>query len=458
MFQLFSYTLLTVLTVDLLATSGDITITWTSPIIPKLYSNDSDENPFGRSITEDEESWIGSLINIGAMLGPFPYGFIAEKYGRKFGLLSTAIPFIISFVTLAFANSIYLYYFARLLAGIAIGGGYTLLPMYVAEVAEDSNRGTLSVTLNIFWTFGNLIPYVIGPYTPILAFNIVLAAIPAAFFVLFLLMGPESPYYLISVNKMEQAQESLMKLRSNNKKAVENEMSYIKSELQENKDNTSIIDFFKSRIYMKGLVISFVLILTQQLSGINAILFYTEEIFQDAGANGLSPEVSSIIIGLVVFLSSFGTPFLVDRLGRKLLLLVSLLGVSLAHVTFGVYFYFKASPNYDATPISFLPIVSLITFIIMYNIGLGPIPWTVSSELFPTSVKPYAAALVAWACWTTSFLVTKFFNNLNESVGEGETFWLFSGFCFAGWIFTLFYVPETKGKSFQDIQDILKQK
>ncbi|KAJ3626804.1 hypothetical protein MTP99_017272 [Tenebrio molitor] len=151
MIKRISYTILTVLTVDLLATSDDITMTWTSPIFPKLYSNDSEVNPFDKPITTDEESWIGSLINIGAMIGPFPYGFIGEKYGRKIGLLAISIPHIIAYLTLAFSRTVYLYYFARLLGGIAIGGGYTLLPMYLAEVAEDSNRedecGQLKPTL-----------------------------------------------------------------------------------------------------------------------------------------------------------------------------------------------------------------------------------------------------------------------------------------------------------------------
>jgi hypothetical protein len=159
MFKLLSYTFLTVLTgkyspsnskskilistlpVDLLATSGDLAITWTSPVLAKLYSNDSAVNPFDQPITEDEDSWIGSLINIGAMIGPFPYGFLADKYGRKIGLLAVSVPYIVSYLTLAFSKTVYLYYFARLLGGIAIGGGYTLLPMYVAEIAEDSNRG-----------------------------------------------------------------------------------------------------------------------------------------------------------------------------------------------------------------------------------------------------------------------------------------------------------------------------
>jgi hypothetical protein len=205
-------------------------------------------------------------------------------------------------------------------------------------------------------------------------------------------------------------------------------------------------------------VISLVLIIAQQLSGVNAVLFYTQEIFEAAGANGMSPEISSIIIGLVIFLSSFGTLFLSDRLGRRLLILISLLGVFFTHLAFGIFFYLQSSTEVDVTPISWLPLLSLIVYFVLFVIGIGPLPWTVSSELFPTSVRPYAATLVSCACWTTSFIVTKFFNDLNESIGQGETFWLFGGFCFVAWIFSIFFLPETKGKSFQQIQEILKNK
>lgn len=432
-------------------------MTWTSPVIPKLYSNDSSVNPFDVSLTEDQESWIGALLNIGAMIGPFPFGYIAERFGRKIGLLSIAIPFIISYLTLAFARNVELYYFARLLAGIAVGGGYTLLPMYVAEIAEDSNRGTLSVTLNIFWTFGNLLPYVIGPYTSILCFNLILSCIPSLFLILFFILSPESPHYLIGKNKNKEAKESLMKLRSNNQKAVLEELDNIQAGLEKTKTESSPFDLLKSKVYLKALGISLVLIIGQQLSGINAVLFYTEEIFAEAGADELAPEVSSIIIGLVLFLTSFITPFVADRLGRKLLLLVSGFGIVAANFAFGAYFFVKNTNHSDVTSISWLPIASLVVFIVMYNFGVGPIPWTISSELFPTSVKSYASALVAFMCWATSFLVTKFFEDLNADIGEGKTFWLFGGFSVLAWLFTFFFVPETRGKSFREIQQILER-
>ncbi|KAH0818412.1 hypothetical protein GEV33_004379 [Tenebrio molitor] len=410
MSQILGYTLLTVLTVDLLATTGDLAITWTSPVLTKLYSNDSEINPFGRPITADEDSWIVSLINIGAMIGPFPYGYIADKYGRKIGLLAVSVPSIVSFLILAFSRSVYLYYFARLLSGISVGGGYTLLPMYVAEIAEDSNR------------------------------------------------GPESPRYLIEKKDIVGAERSLMKLRSQNKKAVEAEIDNIKLGIKQTETKGNFLDLFRSRVYIKGLVISTVLVVAQELSGISAVLFYTEEIFTSSGDGGMAPELSSIVTGIVVFLSSFATPFLSDRWGRRLLILISLMGVFLSHLALGAYFYLQTSTDVDVTGISWLPLFSLIMFFVMYNFGMGPLPWTVSSELFPVSVKSYAASLVSCVCWTTSFLVTKFFNNLNEAIGQGQTFWLFGGFCLATWVFTIFFVPETKGKSFQEIQEILEKR
>ena len=235
-------------------------------------------------------------------------------------------------------------------------------------------------------------------------------------------------------------------------------MKQIQAELAENTDAVSILKFFKNRIYMKGLFISVLLLVIQQLSGINAVLFYTQEIFIAAGASDIAPEISSIIVGLVIFFSSFGTPFVADRAGRRILMLISLMGVTISHLAFGVYFYLKDRTSEDVSSISWLPLLSFLAYIVTFNVGLGALPWTISSELFPTNVKSYSAAIVSFSCWTTSFFVTKFFNDLQVGLGSGETFWLFSGCCFAGWLFTFIFVPETKGKSFQEIQEILERR
>ncbi|EFA10060.1 facilitated trehalose transporter Tret1-2 homolog [Tribolium castaneum] len=455
MYKLCSYTLLTVITVDILGTCGDITITWTSPVLPKLYSNDSNTNPLDRPITPDEESWIGSLINIGALVGPFPFGFLSEKLGRKISLLCISIPYIVSFGILALLQHIYWYYFARFLSGIALGAGCTLLPLYIAEIAEDSNRGMLSVSLNIFWTFGNLIPYVLGPYMSILAFNLTLASVPLLFFVLFVTIAPETPYYLISRDRIDKAEESLMKLRGRSRSVVSKEIIHMQSSMnQESKG--SFGDLFKTKANRKALAISVILMSFQQFSGISAILFYTQLIFEATGSN-ISAEISSIIIGLVLFFTSLIIPFFADRIGRKLFLMVSAFGMMTALALFGAFFYMKDTVRYDVTSFSWLPILSLVLYIVSLNLGFSPLPWTISSELFSPNVKSFGISIVSFFCWFDSFIVTKFFNDVNEAFGKEGTFWLFSGFCLLAGVFTFVFVPETKGKSFQEIQEILEK-
>ncbi|EFA10056.1 facilitated trehalose transporter Tret1-2 homolog [Tribolium castaneum] len=455
MYKFCTYTFLTVLTVDILAICGDITMTWTSPILPKLYSNDSNINPLDRPITPDEESWIGSLINIGAVIGPFPFSFLSEKLGRKISLLCISVPYIISNGILALVPHIYWYYFARFLAGIALGGANTVLSVYISEIAEDSNRGMLSVTLNVFWTFGNLIPYVLGPYMSILAFNLTLACVPLLFFVLFATVAPETPYYLINKNMINKAEESLMKLRGRSRSMVSKEIIHIQSSMNQEKKG-SFGDLFKTKANRKALAISVTLMTFQQLSGISAILFYTQLIFETTGSN-ISAEISALIIGLVLFSTSFIIPFVADRLGRKLFLMISAFGMMVALAILGTFFYMKDTVHYDVTSFSWLPILSLVLYIVSINLGFIPLPWTVSSELFSPNVKSFGISLVSFTCRFSSFIVTKFFNDLNNVFGKEGTFWLFSGFCLLAGLFTLFFVPETRGKSFQEIQIILEK-
>lgn len=451
--KLYSYTLLIVFTVDLLATSGDVTLSWSSPVFPKLHSNDTSNNPLGRPITDDEDAWIGSLVTIGAMIGPLPAGFIAEKFGRKIGLLCLAIPHIVSLFSMAFAQSIYIFYFGRFFGGLSTGAGYSLLPMYIAEISDDSDRGKFSQTLNIFWAFGNFIPYAIGPYLSIKWFNIVLAIVPTTFFIVFLLLGPETPYYLVSANKLKQAEKSLMSLRSLDAVGVRHELEHIKENL--GKEETGhFSDIFLNRGLRKALIICLVLVMSQELSGFCAITFYLQTIFEAAGTE-IASDVSALIVGFSIFISSFFTPFLIDRLGRKVLTVTSCFGMVIALSTLGTFFYMQDFTDIQTDPVFWVPIFSLILYIFAFHFGICSIPWTLSSELFPSNVKGIAAPTITIACWITSFLVTKFFNDMNSSMGKSGSFWFFAGCCLFTGVFSIFFVPETKGKSFNEIQDML---
>lgn len=441
---------------DLLALSGDITQTWSSPIYPKLYSNDSSVNPLGRPITIVEDSWLASLVNVGALLGPI-FGLVSERRGRKAALLCMAVPHIISYVTMAFAKSIYLFYFGRILGGIALGGGYTILPMYLAEVAEDSNRGMYSVTLGIFWSIGNFIPYAVGPFLDIMSFHLILAFFPLLFFIVFALIGVETPYYLVGASKIEEAEKVLMKLRSATNKEIQNELKIIKDTLENEGDEGRLKDIFIEPSLRKAFFISIMLVSFQQFSGWNSITFYLQPIFEASGST-ISSDISSLIIGTSVIVFSLIIPFFVDRFGRKPLLTFSGFSMAVSICIMGIYFYLKENTNKGVENLYWLPLFSLMLYLFMYGMGMSVIPWTISSELFPKNVKSISSSTASTVCWIGSFITTYFFNDLIDGLGRAGTFWMYTGICISSGIFTIFFVPETKGKSFMEIQNMLKRR
>ncbi|CAH1969204.1 unnamed protein product [Acanthoscelides obtectus] len=450
-----SYTLVNVIAVCILATSGDITMSWTSPMYPKLYSNDTSINPLGRSITEDEDSWIGSLINVGAIVGPLPFGFIGERFGRKIGLLCIAIPHVVSYLTMAFAKEVYLFYFGRILGGIAVGGGYTLLPMYIAEVSDEMKRGFYSVFLGIFWGFGNFLPYLIGPFLSVMWFNVVLACFPVTFFIVFLMFGVETPHYLVGKGDTGKAEKVLMLLRSKSKEGVQKELMQIKEGCNKNE-----VGHFKDILLnpgqRKALFIALAFITFQQFSGMNAITFYLEPIFKASGSS-LPSDISSLIAGAVIFITSFLTPALVSFYSRNAVSLVSIVGMALPLGMLGAFFY-ALDNNMNVENIMWMPLASLILVILTYQIGFSVLPWTISSELFSKDTKHIAASFVSITCWVGSFVVTKFFRDMTNLLGNAGTFLFFSGSCLLCAVFVVVYVPETRGKTLIEIQKMLQRK
>ncbi|KAG5880299.1 hypothetical protein JTB14_020045 [Gonioctena quinquepunctata] len=421
---------------------------------PKLYSNDSSINPLGKPITSHEDSWIGSLLNLGAIVGPFPFIFIAGKLGRKIALLLVAIPHIISYLTLAFAKDIYLYYLARFIGGLSVGGGYALLAMYIAEISRVCNRGAMTMTLNVFWAIGNFLPYAIGPFLSIDMFNSILALIPSTFFVLFWIIGTESPYYLIQVGKTEEAEKSLMLLRSVDKENIKEEMREIQTYLTMDRD-ARILDILRDSVLRKALIICLVLIATQELGGFCAITYHLQMIFESAGTN-VSSEISALIVGFVLLVTSFISPFLVDNIGRRPLIIWSSMGMCVAQTMLGAFFYIHDEMDIDSNTMKWIPIFSLILYITSFNMGVSSIPWTLTSELFPNNVKETVASVVSSFSWIISFITTKVFNDMNYAMGQSGTFWFFAGACLLSSIFSIIFVPETKGRSFTEIQHSLR--
>jgi len=193
------------------------------------------------------------------------------------------------------------------------------------------------------------------------------------------------------------------------------------------------------------------LMLFQQLSGINAVIFYTVQIFDSANVD-LDPSVSTMIVGGVQIAATLASIFVVDRLGRRILLLFSDIVMCISLVALGLYFKMKEDGN--AANIGWLPLISLILFIVAFSVGYGPLPWMMLGELLPPKVKGLTASIATMFNWFLSFLVTKFFANMLKSFGDAWSYWTFAIICAAGTVFVFIFVPETKGKSLDDIQKL----
>lgn len=436
---------------NLIAFTAGIALAFASPVIPKL--NGTTENPLPKPLTPQQESLIAGILSLGVATGPIITAYLSDKIGRKKTMLIFSLPVIISFVTMAYATNVNWFYLARFLQGVGISVSFSVLPMYTAEISEDHNRGTLGCSMSVFCATGLLFSYAVGPYLSVKYFCLLCTVPPCIFAVTIGWFVPESPHFLIAVKRSESATEALVKFRG--RSDVEKEILEITKSVEDALDNksTSFFQLLKSRGFIKALVISVGLVCLQQTLGINAVLSYLQTIFQMAGSQ-LSPEIASILVSFVQVVAVASSTALVDRLGRRILLLLSAAGCCFSQCLLAVYFHLQ-SKSIDISAISFLPIASLLFYIISFNSGFASLPWALSGELFPPNVKSLASTINCSACFLLSFITTTFFPYLNLLIGIDGSFALFSGFCVVSCIFVYFIVPETKGKSLYEIQQML---
>lgn len=435
-----------------IAALGAVTIgtglAWTSPVLPILTST-TETSVLNEPVDRGQASLIGSLIAIGAIFGALPAGSIADKFGRKPVILAFCIPFIISWVLILFAKNVLMLFAARFIAGVATGGLSAIIPMFIGEIAESSIRGALGSFFQMFLTLGILYLYCLGlsTYTVI---AIGCLAVPILLLVLFFLVVPETPIYLMKSGNNKKAEVSLRFYRGS-RYDVPLELAAIQREIDAAaRKKASFSDLVSSRANLRALIISLGLMVFQQFSGVNAVIFYSNDIFKSAGST-LDPGISAIIVGIVQFIMTALSVVLVDKAGRRILLLLSDFVMALCLGVLGFYFYMMEDGK-DVSSISFLPLLSVIFFIVMFSLGYGPIPWMMVGELFAPEVKGSATGIAVALNWISAFIVTLCFVFLVKNLGSAATFWIFSVICFVGTLFTFVLVPETKGKTLNQIQ------
>ncbi|XP_073839129.1 solute carrier family 2 member nebulosa isoform X2 [Musca autumnalis] len=423
---------------------------WTSPAQVPLRDGE-----YGFPVSESAFSWVGSAMTLGAAFICIPIGFLINLIGRKLTMLLLVLPFTLGWCLLIWAQNVEMMYAARFLLGISGGAFCVTAPMYTGEIAQKEIRGTLGSFFQLMITAGILFVYAIGAGLDVFWMSVVCGLLPLVFGAIFVFM-PESPTYLVSKNKNESAIKSIQWLRGKeyDYKVEIEELKETERKIKENP--VSIGSALTRRVTIKALCISLGLMFFQQLCGINAVIFYSTDIFRDADT-GIDANLSTIVVGIMQVIATFVSVMVVDKLGRRLLLLASASVMALSTIAMGVYFYMKENGD-SVESLGWLPVCSLCVFIIMFSIGFGPVPWLMMGELFASDIKGVAGSIAGTSNWVLAFIVTKTFVNLKEALGSGPTFWLFAGITIVGAVFVFVFVPETKGKSLNEIQMELEGK
>lgn len=424
---------------------------YSSPAIPDLTRI---QDPRLR-LDDVQASWFGSIVTVGAALGGLLGGWLVGRIGRKLTIMFCSLPFVFGFTIIIAAQNIWMLYIGRVLTGFASGVTSLVVPLYISEISHQKVRGTLGSCVQLMVVLGIMGAYLAGLFLD-WRWLAICCSLPPTLLMLSMIFMPETPRFLLSQGKRHEAQETLRFLRGP-EAPVEWECAGIEAAFDQQSSSFQLSDLKDPGVY-KPLVVGVMLMFFQQMTGINAIMFYAENIFEQA--NFQDSDLASVIVGLIQVVFTGVAALIMDKAGRKALLIISGVAMALSTTAFGAYFYLvnmqKQSGEQPHTDLSWLALLSMVVFITGFAIGWGPIPWLVMSEIFPVKVRGFASAVCVLTNWGMAFIVTKTFQDMMTALTSAGTFWLFSCMCIINVIFTMAFVPETKGKTLEQIEATFK--
>ena len=392
--------------------------------------------------------WSVSSILAGCAVGAMFAGAMADRYGRRFTLIVCALLFAVSGIGAGLSHQLYVFILCRLIGGLGVGAAAMVSPMYIAEMAPAKWRGRLVACYQMAIVIGILVAYFSNYIFEGLGANnwrwmFASQAAPALLFFLLLLWVPETPRWLIMKGKKKEAAVILEKISDN--ESIEKEMADIENSFHA-KHRISFKQLF-SKTYRPVLFIGIIVAIFQQVTGINSIIYYAPVIFKETGINSSSSLLQTIGIGVVNVISTFIAIGLVDKVGRKKLLLIGSLLMGLSLVAIGLCVRFSYFDHY-------VVLIFMLLYVASFGSTMGAVVWVYLSEIFPNLVRSMALSVATLSLWLADFAVTLSFPVMTKHLGTSYTMFCYAALCAVAFVYMFYKVKETKGKSLEEIETL----
>ena len=402
---------------------------------------------------------ITSWVTLGAMCGALLAGVLADRMGRRWTILLASVLFSIGALVEALAPGTAILIVGRFVVGFGVGVASVAAPLYAAEMAPARLRGRFVSLYQLAITMGIAVAY----YVNFLLINsgtwrimLGVSAVPAVLLILAVAPMPDSPRWYMKVHRKESAEKSLKRVEPDCD--ITTRIAEIAAAVEDDEKKSTSWSAVFSFQWRKPLIIGVSLALLQQLTGINAVIYYANDIFKNAGFHSQTGQALATLwaVGVVNVIATFIAVAWVDRFGRKPLLLIGSTGMFLSLILIGAMFYkinHESAPSNGSTSMAgIVMLVGLVVFISSFAFSLGPIVWTVINEIFPAEVRGKAVAVATAANWLGAFAVTMTFLSLSNAITSAGVFWLYAAFCVVTFFFVRHFLPETKGRSLEEIQ------
>lgn len=392
--------------------------------------------------------WSVSSILIGCAAGALLAGKLADRYGRRFTLVICSILFAVSGLGVGLASQLWVFIAFRLIGGLGVGAASMVSPMYIAEMAPPKWRGRLVASYQMAIVIGILVAYFSNYLFDGLGANnwrwmFASQTAPSLLFFLLLLLVPETPRWLVMKGKKEEARKILEKTAGLS--SAEQEIHTIENSFH--KKNRVSIKLLFGKTYRPVLVIGIMVAVFQQVTGINSVIYYAPAIFNETGINSSSSLLQTIVIGVVNVVFTFVAIGLVDRVGRKKLLLSGSLVMGIALVGIGLCFQYRYFDHY-------LVLVFTLLYVASFSCTMGAVVWVYLAEIFPNLVRGLALSVATLSLWLADFAVTLTFPVMTKQLGTSSTMFCYAILCAAAFVYMLLNVKETKGRSLEEIETL----